>query len=79
MDFANNFTIDISEQLGINHVEDAYRSTNQVNYSRQILMHNTWSTSVDCMEQILSYPALQDFYDISLPNDFNIISPADKW
>jgi len=59
-----NFTTDISERLHIGKVKEAYRSTNKVNYIRQMIKHNDRSTGLDYMEETLSYLALQGWYEI---------------
>jgi len=73
-----NFTTDISEQLHIGNVKEAYRSTNKGNYIRQMLKHNDRSTVLHYMEETLSYVALQGWYDIDLAKVFNLLSAADK-
>jgi len=72
------FTTDISERLHIAHVEEAYRSTNKVNYVRQMLKHNDHCTGLDYMEETLSYLALQGWYDIDSAKVFNFLSATDK-
>jgi len=59
MGSGDNITTDISERLHIANVKEAYRSTNKVNYIRQILKHNDQCTGLDYMEETLSYLALQ--------------------
>jgi hypothetical protein len=59
MGSGDNFTPDLSEQLHIANVKEAYRSTNKVNYIVQMLKHNDRCTGLDCMEQTLSHPSLQ--------------------
>jgi hypothetical protein len=71
------FTTDISEYPRIRNVKEAYRSTNNVNCIRQMLMHNNRSTGLDYMEEILSYLALQGLYNIDLANAFNLLSATD--
>jgi len=73
----DNFTTDISERLYISNVKEAYRSTNKVNYIRQMLKHNDRSTTLDYMEETLSYLALQGWYLIDLARVFNLLSAAD--
>jgi hypothetical protein len=55
----DNFSTDICERLHIGNGKEAYRSTNKVNYIRQMLKHNDRSTGVDYTEETLSYLALQ--------------------
>jgi len=64
MGSADNFTTDISEQLPIGNVKEAYQSSNKVNYIRQILKHKDRCTSPDYMEETLSYLVLEGWYDI---------------
>jgi len=78
MGSGDNFTTDISEQIHIGNVKEAYRSTNKVNYIRQMLKHNDRSTGLDYTEETLSYLALQGWYDIDLAKVFNLLSAADK-
>jgi hypothetical protein len=67
-----NFTTNISERLHIANGKEAFRSTNKVNYIRQMLKHN------DYMEVTLSYLALQGWYDIDSAKVFNLLSATDK-
>jgi len=78
MGSGDNFTTDISERLHIGNVKEAYRSTNQVNYIQQMLQHNDRCTSLDYMEETLSYLALQGWYDIDSAKVFNLLSAANK-
>jgi len=78
MGSGDNFTTDISEQLHIANLKEAYRSTNKVNYTRQMLKHNDRCTGLDYMEEILSHLALQGWYDIDSAKVFNLLSAADK-
>jgi hypothetical protein len=68
----------ISEWLHITNVKEAYRSSNKVNYIRQMLKYNDWCTSVDYMEETLSYLALEGWYDIDNAKVFNILFATDK-
>jgi len=54
----DNFTTDISEWLDIANVKEAYRSSDKVNYIRQMLKHNDQYTGNHYMEETLSYLAL---------------------
>jgi hypothetical protein len=72
------FTTDISEWLYLANVKEAYRSTNKVNYIRQMLKHNDRCTGLDYMEETLSYLALEGGYDIDSANVFNLLSATDK-
>jgi hypothetical protein len=74
----DNFTTDNSQRLHIGNVKEAYRSTNKVNYIRQMLKHNHRFTGPDYMGETFSYLALQGWYDIDLVNAFNQPSAADK-
>jgi hypothetical protein len=47
IDSGENFTPDIAEWLHIANVKQAYRSSNKVNYIRQMLTHNDRFTSSD--------------------------------
>jgi len=78
MGSGDNFTTDISERLPIGNVKEAYRSSNKVNCTRQMLKHNDRSTGLDYMEETLPYLALQGWYDIDSAKIVNLLSPADK-
>ena len=78
MGSGDNFTTDISEQLHIANVKEAYRSTNEVNYIRQMLKHNDQCTSLDYMEETLSHLALQGWYDIDSAKVCHLLSATDK-
>jgi hypothetical protein len=49
----DNSTSNISDWLHIANVNEAYRSTNKVNYIRQMLKHNDRCTGLDYMEETL--------------------------
>jgi len=74
----DNFITYISEQLHITNVKEAYRSTNKVNYIRQMLKHNDQCTGLDYMGETLSYLALQGWYDIDSEKVFNLLSTTNK-
>jgi len=76
MVLGDNFTTDISEQLHISNVKEAYRSNNKVIDIWLMLKHNHWSTGLDNMEEILSFLALQGWYDIDLARALNLQSAA---
>jgi len=78
MGSSDNFTTDISEQLHSANVKEAYLSSNKVNYIRQILKHNEQCTSLDNVEETLSYLALQCWYDFDSAKVFNLLSATDK-
>jgi hypothetical protein len=75
---SDNFTTDISDQLHIANVKEADRSSNNVNYIRQMLMHNGRCTCFDYMEETLSYLPLQGWYDIDSAKIFNLLSTIDQ-
>jgi hypothetical protein len=72
MDSVDNFKTDISERQHIPKVKEQYRSSNNVNYIRQMLRHN------DYMEETLTYLALEGWYDVESAKVFNILSATDK-
>jgi len=74
----NNSTSDISEQLHIRNVKEAYRSTNNVTSIQQMLKYNDWCTGLDYMEETLSSLALQGWYDIDSAKGFNLPPAANK-
>jgi len=78
MGSGDNFTTDISERLHIANVKEAYRSSNKVNYIRQMFMHNDRCTGLDYMEETLSYLALQGWYDIDSAKVFNLLSATNQ-
>jgi len=78
MGSGDNFTTDISERLHIANVKEAYRSSNKVNYIRQMLKHNDRCTSLDYMDETLSYLALEGWYNIDSAKVFNLLSATDK-
>jgi len=78
MGFSDNFTIDIPERLHIGNVKEAYRSSNTVNSIQQMLKHNDRCTSLNYMEEKLSYLALQGWHDINSARVFNLLSAANK-
>jgi len=53
MGSGHKVTPDISERLHIANVEEAYQSSNKVNYIRQMLKYNDWCTGLDYMEETL--------------------------
>jgi hypothetical protein len=57
MGSGDNFTTDISEELHISNVKEAYRSTINVNYIQPMLKHFDRCTSLDYMQETLSYVA----------------------
>ena len=71
-------TTDISERPHITKVKEAYQSSNKVNYIRQLLKHNDRCSTLDYMQQTLSYLALQGLYDIDSAKVFNQLSTTDK-
>ena len=73
MGSGDNFTTDISERLHISNVKEAYRSTNKVNYIRQMLKHNDQFTGLDYMQETLSFLTLQGWYDIHSVKVFNLL------
>ena len=77
MGSGDHFTAYISEWLHIANVKEAYRSSNKVNYIRQMLKHNDQCTSLDCMEETLWYLAFQGWYDIDSAKVFNLLSASD--
>ena len=78
MDSGDNFTTDISARLHIGNLNEAYQSTNQVNYIQQMLKHNERCTGLDYMEETLSYLVLQGWYDIDSGKFFNLLSADNK-
>jgi hypothetical protein len=78
MGCGDNFTTDISEQLHIANVKEAYRSSSKVNYIRQMLIHTDRCTGLDYMEETLSDLALQGWYDMDSATILNLLSATDQ-
>jgi hypothetical protein len=64
MGTGNILNREISQTLHVGTVKVAYQSINKDNDIQQMLKHNDWSTSLDYMEDILSYLPLQSRYNI---------------
>ena len=79
MGSGDHITTDISERLHFANMKEAYRSSNKVNCIRQMLKHNDRCTSLDYMEETLSYLTLEGWYDVDSANVFNLLSASDKW
>jgi len=79
MGSGNNFTTHISEWPHFGNVKQAYRSTTKAKYIQHMLKHNDLCTGLDYMEEILSYLALQGWYNIDPAKVFNLLLAADKW
>jgi hypothetical protein len=78
MGSGDNFKTNISKRLHIGNVKEAYQSTNKVNYSQQMLKHNDQCTSLDYMEETISYLPRKGWYEIDSANVFNLLSAANK-
>ena len=78
MGSSDNFTTNFSVQRHIANMKEAYRSSNKVNYIRQMLKHNARCTSLDYLEETLSYLALHGWNNIDCAKDFNLLSATDK-
>jgi hypothetical protein len=74
----DNVTTDISERLYIANVKEAYRSSTNVNFIRQMLNHNDQCTGLDHMEEKLSYLSFEGWYVSHSAKDFNLLSATDK-
>jgi hypothetical protein len=68
---------DISDWLHNTTLKEAYRSSNEVFYIRQMLKHKDLCTTLDYMDKALSELALQSLYDIHSAKVFNLLSPTD--
>jgi len=78
MGSGDHFTTDISEWLHIPNMKEAYRSSNKINYIRQMVKHNDRCTGLDYMEVTPSYLALEGGYDIDSAKVFALLSATDK-
>jgi len=78
MGSGDNLITDISDWLHTGNLKQTYRSTNTLNYIEQMLKHNHWCTSLDYMEETLSYLTLQGWYDIDSGKVFNLLWAANK-
>ena len=78
MDSGDNFTTDISDRLHVANVKVSYKSSNKVIYNRQKFKYNDQNTSLDYVQETLSYLALQGWYNVDSSNVFKILSTTDK-
>jgi len=74
MGYSDNITTEISEWLHIANMNESYRSSNKVNYIRQVLKLNDQCTGLDYLEETLSYLALQGWHGNNSANVFNQLS-----
>jgi len=72
-----SFMTDISEQQHIANVIQAYQSSNNLDYIRQMLKHCLRCTGLDHTEEELSYLALHGWYDGDSAKMFIIPSATD--
>ena len=77
MGSADNFSTDIAELKLMANVKEAYRSSNNRYYIRQVIKHNDRCNGLDYMEETLSYLALEGWYDIDYAHVFNLLSATD--
>jgi len=79
MDSGDKFWTDICGWLHIDNLNQAYRSSNKVNYIHQMLKHNARCTGFDYMEETLSYLAFKGWYEIGSAKDFTRLSATNTW
>jgi len=73
------FTTDIFQWPYIGKVNEAYASTNAVDFDGQMLKHNDQCTGLEYMREILFYLAHQGLYNIDSAKVFNLLSTANTW
>ena len=78
MGASDNCSTNISELLHISNVKDAYRASNQVNFMRQVRVHNNRHTALDYIQQTLQCLALQGWHDKDSTATLNLIRAAEK-
>jgi hypothetical protein len=78
MGSGDTFATDIPEQLQIINVKEADWSSHKVNYIRQMLKHNDQCTGFAYMEETLSYPALQGYYDVDSGKLLCLLTATDE-
>jgi hypothetical protein len=79
MGSCDNVNTDISERLHTANLKVEYRCSNKVNYIRQILLNNEWCTGLLCMEETVTYLALEGWYEMDSANGFNLLSATYTW
>jgi hypothetical protein len=77
IDFAGTFITDLSDWLHNVNMKEAKRSFNKDNFPRQLIKHIGCCTSLDYMQKIQSYLALEDCNNIDCENVFNLLSATD--
>jgi hypothetical protein len=78
MGSGDNVTTHSSKWLNITNMGEAYQSGNKVNYIRHMLKNNDLCTSLDYLEETLSYLALQGWYHIDTSKVFSLLSATNK-
>jgi len=79
MGSCDTFTANTSEQLSIGNINEAYQSTNTVNYFQKMFKNNDRYTSLDYTEETPLYNDIQDWYDIDSGKVLKLLSTSDKW
>jgi hypothetical protein len=79
MGSGDNYTTDNSQCINGANVEAAYRSSNNVNYIRQMFKHYDGCTSLDYVEKKLPYLALEGWFDSDSAQVFNLLPTTTKW
>jgi len=77
MGSGESLTTDISEQIHISNMIEAYLSINKVYSIEEMIKHNDRPTGLDFMEKTRSYLALQSRYDKDYANGFDLLSATD--
>jgi len=72
------FSLNISDMLYTGNVKQRYRSTNKLNFMRQLLKHNDQSSGYNYMEMSHSHPGLRGWSPIDSAQVLNLLSTADK-
>ena len=74
----NNFSTDVSELLHVEMVNEAYRSTNRVNFEEQILWYNDRYTGLAYMIQTLEYLAFRGSLDSDTARTLRMSSQEER-
>jgi hypothetical protein len=74
----DNFSTDVSELLHVEMVKEAYRSTNRVDFEKQMLWYNDRYTGLAYMIQTLEYLALHGSFDSDTARTLGLTSREER-
>jgi len=74
----DNFSTDVSELLHVEMVKEAYRSTNRVDFEKQMLWYNDRYTGLAYMIQTLEYLALRGSFDSDTARTLKLSSREER-